>query len=236
MVEGLEQLIALRDVDASLEGAEAGLAGLPTARAACAARREAADARMAEAKQQLADAETVQRGAETELQDKEALLGKLEGQQHQVKSNEAYAALLREMEEAREAISLSETQILEAMETIEEARGQLEQVQREVTAQLEQVADEERGLDAKEGQLGAQAEELRARRAAVYSEVPPQLAADYEKVAKRARPALVHVVKEICQGCRMNLPPQLQIDMLRGERVHSCPSCRRLLIPETARN
>ena len=108
MVEGLKQLIRLQELDDALAAAEGELAKLPELRARCAAQREAAEARTAEARQAVQDAEGLQRGAETELQDKEALLAKLENQQHQVKSNEAYTALLREMDEAREAISAAE--------------------------------------------------------------------------------------------------------------------------------
>jgi predicted nucleic acid-binding Zn-ribbon protein len=59
------------------------------------------------------------------LQDQEALLKRLEGQQFQVKSNDAYTALLHEMEHAKQAISDCETRILESMDAIETSRSEL---------------------------------------------------------------------------------------------------------------
>lgn len=232
MVEGLAQLIELQVLDAALAKAEGDLAKLPAARAACAAKREAAEARTVEAKAGVAAAETAQRAAETEMQDKEALLAKLDLQQHQVKSNDAYTALLREMEEAKEAISVAETQILEEMETIESAKSVLAGVENEVTTLIEHVGSEEEGIDAREKELGAECERLRAQRESVQGQVPPELALQYERIAKRCSPAVAHVIKEICQGCRMNIPPQLHIELMNATTVHLCPNCRRILIPE----
>lgn len=233
MVESLAQLIDLQELDTSLTAADGQLASIPTHRDELAAKRAAADARLAEAKDALTAAEAAQRLVETELQDKEALLAKLDGQQHQVKSNDAYAALLREMEEAKEAISAAETQILEGMETIESASAQVADVEREVKAQHEHCAGEEATLDARERELQAKVEGLRAERSALAGSLPGDLATQYDRIAQRCTPAAVRVVKEVCQGCRVNIPPQLHIELMNAERLHVCPNCRRILIPES---
>lgn len=232
MLEGLAQLIELQALDGALAKAEGDLGKLPEARNVCAVRRDTAAARLEEAKAGVAAAEGVQRAAETEMQDKEALLAKLDNQQHQVKSNDAYAVLLREMEEAKEAISVAETQILEAMDTIESAGTSFVDVEKEVAALEEHVSSEEAGLDVREKELGEQAEALRGKRQAIQDQVPPELALQYERIAKRCTPAVAHVINEICQGCRMNIPPQLHIELMNATQVHVCPNCRRILIPE----
>ena len=68
-------------------------------------------------------AEQEQRRHEAAVADREALVKKLEGQQFQVKSNDAYKALLHEIDQARAGISEAETRILEAMEGIEAMRA-----------------------------------------------------------------------------------------------------------------
>jgi len=236
VLEGLAQLIELQEIDVALGTAESELAKLPEARGACAARRESAAERTAEAKTAVAGAEGRQRTAETALQDQEALLAKLENQQHQVKSNDAYTALLREMEEAKEAISAAETQILEAMETIESASSATAAVEIEVAALLEHLGAEEQAFDVREKELATRAETFRSERQTVQDRVPPELAIQYERIAKRCTTALARVVKEICQGCRMNIPPQLYIELMNTEQVHVCPNCRRILIPESSGN
>ena len=123
MLDDLQLLIDLQKLDEQLVASEEESAGLPGRRAERAEMREAAQQRVVAAKEALQEAESEQRHAESALQDQEALIQRLEGQQFQVKSNEAYTALLREMEHAREAISDSETRLLEAMDAIEAGRA-----------------------------------------------------------------------------------------------------------------
>src|SRR4030043_50165 len=35
--------------------------------------------------------------------------------------------------------------------------------------------------------------------------------------------------EEICQGCNMNIPPQLFVEIKKNEEIINCPQCRRIL-------
>jgi len=51
----------------------------------------------------------------------------------------------------------------------------------------------------------------------------------YEQTQKRRGIALAPVIGGVCQGCHMNLPPQLSNILARFESIETCPSCNRLL-------
>jgi hypothetical protein len=52
----------------------------------------------------------------------------------------------------------------------------------------------------------------------------------YELIfARRGGTAVVEVTGGICQGCYMNIPPQLWNEIIRSEKVNLCPSCQRIL-------
>jgi predicted nucleic acid-binding Zn-ribbon protein len=233
VLEGLRQLIDLQSLDDELAGAEGEQAGLPERRAQLAAKREAAERRVLEAKEALQAAETEQRQAEVDLQDREALVQKLEGQQFQVKTNEAYTALLREIEQAKEGISSSETRILETMETIEAAGAERRAAEAEAESILVRVVESEKALDAREKELAAALARLREGRAQLVACVEAEFLAQYDRIGSRHGQALAHVRHEMCEGCRVKLPPQLHIEMLRGERIITCTNCHRILIPES---
>ncbi|MGH7828550.1 MAG: C4-type zinc ribbon domain-containing protein [Candidatus Binatia bacterium] len=38
----------------------------------------------------------------------------------------------------------------------------------------------------------------------------------------------------MCQGCYMNIPPQLWNEILKNERLNLCPSCHRILYSKSA--
>jgi len=171
-----------------------------------------------------------QRQAESALQDQEALLRKLEGQQFQVKDNTAYTALLSEMEHAKGAISTGETDILEGMEASEaanEALARAETGDRDASARQ---TSELRDLGTREEKLQGELAELNIERDAVGPKLDKTILAAYEKVAKRKSPALAMVRDETCEGCRVGIPAQNYIEILKAERIIICGNCNRILL------
>lgn len=230
MVEGLRRLLELQQIDDDLGAAEREHAGLPDLRRGFEEARAGCDADEAQAREELGAAEAELRRAESNLQDQEALLKKLEGQQFQVKSNVAYTALLHEMEQAKQAISDSETGILEAMERIEAARAERARVEEQSRAMRARVDEDARALEEREKVLDADIARLRAERERLCAVLEPELLARYSKVAARRSPAVVRVDHEMCLGCRMDIPPQRYIEILRGEAIISCHHCQRVLV------
>ncbi len=232
MLEGLQSLVDLSQVDTRLADRERELSGIPARRSACVEERAQAEARLEAAREAVGEAERVQRHAEGEVRDQEALLAKLEGQQHQVKSNEAYTALLHEMEQAKRSISDAETRILEAMEAMEQANLELESGDRDVAALRERLAREERALDEREQRLQKEISELRQRREEIAGALDATLLVRYERIAARRSPAVAVVNRELCLGCRVDIPPQSYIEILRGQSIITCEHCHRILIHE----
>lgn len=230
MLEGLRHLLDLQRLDDELIAKDAEHAAVPKRRAGMAEARLAGEARLAALRQTLEDAELRQRRAERELQDQEALLRKLEGQQFQVKTNAAYTALLHEMDAARRAVSDCETRILESMEAIEGARAALAGGERDVRGEASRLDAEEKALGERERQLEADLARLRERRVELCGRVPRDLLERYERVGARRRPVVVLVKRELCEGCRVDIPAQDYIEILRGERIVACGRCQRILV------
>jgi predicted nucleic acid-binding Zn-ribbon protein len=230
VLEGLQRLHDLQRLDDELTALEEEHAAVPARRSRIREEREACEQRLAGAKQSLQDGDAEQRRAERELQDQEALLKRLEGQQFQVKTNEAYSALLSEMEHARLAISDCETRILESMDAIETARADLASGERERRETDARLGAEERTLEARERELAEAIAGLRKQRDELGGRLAADLLARYERIASRRRPAVVMVSKELCEGCQVDIPPQSYIEILRAERLIACGNCHRILI------
>jgi len=230
MFEAFQRLAELQACDDELWAREQEHGGLPTRRSGLLAERAALEAAAAQARETLQQAEAAQRRVESELQDQEALRKRLESQQFQVKTNDAYTALLHEIERAQRAISECETRLLEGMDAIESARAAFASAEvagREAAARL----DLEGGtLDARELQLEAELARLRAARLRVVAACDPKLIEQYEKIATRRRPATVRIRGTLCLGCRVDIPPQQCIEIQRAERIITCGNCQRILL------
>lgn len=230
MFEAFQKLTELQACDEELWAREQEHAGLPARRTGLEAERAAVEAAKAQARETLQQAETEQRRVESALQDQETLRKRLESQQFQVKTNDAYTALLHEIEAAQGTISECETRLLEGMDAIESARAAFaaaEVAGREAAARVEVEAQ---ALAAREKQLDAELVRLRAVRARIVADGDPKLLEQYERIATRRRPVAVRVRGTLCLGCRVDIPPQQCIEIQRAERVITCGNCQRILL------
>ncbi|HEY8155249.1 MAG TPA: C4-type zinc ribbon domain-containing protein [Myxococcota bacterium] len=230
MFEAFQRLAELQACDDELWAIELEHTGLPARRSGLQAERAALEAAAAQSREALQQAEAAQRRIESELQDQEALRKRLESQQFQVKTNDAYTALLHEIESAQRTISECETRLLEGMDAIESSRAALasaEAAGREASVRLDV---EGKALDAREQQLDTELVRLRAARLRVIAASDPKLIEQYEKIATRRRPATVRIRGTLCLGCRVDIPPQLCIEIQRAARVVTCGNCQRIVL------
>jgi predicted nucleic acid-binding Zn-ribbon protein len=233
LLEGIEHLLEMQRLDSEIQRRQEVLAALPAKRKQLEESSTAAAAALVAAREALQAAEIQQRQAESALQDQEALLQKLEGQQFQVKDNTAYTALLSEMEHTKTQISACETSILEGMDAVEAARTATENAETLDREASDRKEAEVREIEARAERLEAELAQLNAERDAVGPMLDVAILAAYEKIAKRKRPALALVKHDTCEGCRVGIPAQNYIEILKGEELVTCGNCQRiLLVPE----
>jgi predicted nucleic acid-binding Zn-ribbon protein len=228
--ETLRQLVELQRLDDELHRISENREALPAEREASQQQLEAARQRLADAEAQLDARQLDLRQAETALQDAEELRKRLEAQQSQVKTNEAYTALLHEIEAANGAISQAETRILEGMDVTQEsgtlleaARSEVAQLERDTAARLQE-------LEQRAERLAGEQRQTEAARADLTGEIAPSALQKYTRVAERKRPAMALVENEVCMGCRVGISPQLYVDVIEGKDLIACRTCKRLLI------
>lgn len=226
----LRQLVELQRLDDELHRIAEAIAVLPAQREASERELEAGRQRLADAGGQLEERQRELRHTESALQDAEALLKRLEAQQSQVKTNEAYTALLHEIDAAAQAISRAETQILEGMDAVEEGSARLV-AERTSLARLEQDTRARLAeLEQRGAALAAERRRLEEDRASLAGEIADSALELYNRIAQRRKPAVALVENQVCMGCRVGIPPQLHLELIVGERLVACSSCRRILI------
>ena len=126
-------------------------------------------------------------------------------------------------------------------EQIKKSTSDSEVINKDITDIQAQAAkfQEERGAQASvlTGQSGKLEEEiggLKSERTKLTTKVERTLMAQYDRVRpQRGGLGIVPAVSGRCAGCNMMVPPQQFNEIQRGNALHSCPSCHRVLfIPE----
>jgi predicted nucleic acid-binding Zn-ribbon protein len=145
------------------------------------------------------------------------------------KNSKEYGAASREVEHKRKAIGDREGELKKVSEASSTGGAQLESRNKDVEGLRGELAASEAAQAAQLAQLEAELEAARAARDAARSAVDKQWLKIYDAVAKKRGYGVAPVIKGVCQGCHMALPPQLNNILARMESIETCPRCSRLV-------
>jgi len=147
----------------------------------------------------------------------------------QSKNSKEFNAASREVENKRKAISDRETELKKVNEAAAQSTTQLEARSRDVDALRAELAASEAAMSGQLNALKAQLAEATAARDAARVQVDIQWVKIYDSLAAKKGYAVAPVVKGVCQGCHMALPPQLANVLARMQTIQTCPRCGRLI-------
>jgi len=232
-VQVLGKLIELQEIDTQLDAAGAIRAEFPAQRKIAGERAEAAGCALSVARQAVEDQELEQRRVEGKLKDAEALILRLEGQTGNVSSNQAYTALLREIDQARAQASECEDEILGLMERVDKAHTEAAAAEAELRSVEAQVAADEAERCKREDQLGHELERLSEQRHARSADIDSKALRQYDQIGRRHPVRIATLVKKACGGCRIVIPAQRASEVRAATELVTCLQCDRILVTES---
>ena len=201
-------------------------------------RLEKLDERLRDFKQVIEKQESViaelnqkYREYETDVRMNLDAIKKSEAKLSSVKTNKEYQAFLKEIDDLKEKNSKLEDDMIEFLDRIEEAENILNSKAAEYS-ELQTRLNNERETIQKETEEGKrQLENLDAQLKTVAAGIDAGLLATYDKVKSLQNNAIgiVAVTDAVCQGCNMNIPPQMYNELQRGDSLKKCPICDRII-------
>jgi predicted nucleic acid-binding Zn-ribbon protein len=228
----LKPLIELQAVDFQLIKIREQLAQYPKHLAEVEGRVTAAKHQVAAAKEALLTGQKERKTYEMDVDQWKERSKKYRGQSGEVKSNEAYKALLHEIQNAEDEIAKAEDRLLDRMVSGEEYDRQVKAAEAKLK-EIEAVANKER--HAIQAEYNAKQKELsaaEAARAATMKAVPEDLVDHYERIAKRhGGIALAEIRGEGCGQCGVHIRPHViqQLQRENNEGFFHCETCTRIL-------
>lgn len=147
-----------------------------------------------------------------------------------LKTNKEYQAMLREIDDLGKRNTGLENAMFDILEEIEAAETGLVEVRAEAERVGAEIAAAVSGVREDALRDEARLAELIEKRTAIAAELPPDMLARFEKVRSRVpAPAMVPVVGASCEGCNMNIPPQMRNELQRFDSLKNCPFCHRII-------
>jgi len=177
----------------------------------------------------LAETETWRKTQQEQIdRDREGLKA-AQSKLQQSKNSKEFGAASREVENKRKAINDREAELKKVTEVTAQSTAQLQSRDGDVQKLRDELAANEAGMADQLGALAAQLAEAKVARDAARAQVDKQWVKTYDSLAAKRGYAVAPVVKGVCQGCHMALPPQLNNILARMESIETCPRCGRLV-------
>ena len=233
MREELLALAKLAEMDDSARDIDAELKHIPQSLEELRENVQTLETMLSQEREQLAEAEQLKVQQSTELKERNEGLQRARKKAAQASSIREADAAEREIEANRRSMKEREDELGRIGQAIEAKTASL--------AEREKDFEEAKGvLQSKEESSKSRIAELEEKRAKmlngsddIAAKVPKLVVKRYERLKTGITNAVIVIKDGSCSGCRMALPPQLNIDLQRGNELHQCPHCRRIIIHQT---
>jgi uncharacterized protein len=229
------KLINLQKCDTKIDLANSQLAKFPQEIEKFNEEIETIRENMENEKKSLQSAKVRQKELENELATKESEIEKHQVELNAVKSNDAFKALLSEIETLKSQVDDMETKILSGIDDInaeqvkeKELLEKTKVLENEIQQKISKVKEEEASLK-------NNLTELQADRERLVKEVSPEFIAKYEYLRKQRQGLAICQTSEkqhgelTCSGCNMKLMPNISVELKKSNSFVTCDNCQRIL-------
>jgi predicted nucleic acid-binding Zn-ribbon protein len=156
-------------------------------------------------------------------------ISKHKDQLYQVKTNEQYRAMLKEIEGEEAGIRAIEDRILEKMIESEEIQKHVQDAAARLDSEKARVAAEVSRLQNERQKHVDELEKVKARRNEVAAVLSVAVLELYDRIRSyRTGPAVAEVRDGLCTACNVRLRPQVYNELRTGEAVMTCENCSRI--------
>lgn len=227
----LQKLIALQNLDTTIRKLEKEQEAIPERRAEIEREFDQRAFEIRALENRREEAKHTRARLENEVVEQKGRVERAERNLMSSKKQDEYTAAIREADSARKQISALETQILEQLETLEQAEAALNERASEIVSLN---SDRETRLKAFDEETVSSAERLaaaRKEREEVFANLPKQMSGLYSRIRARIRDgvAVAEARNRSCSACFMSLRPQVMAEIRRGEEIITCDNCGRIL-------
>lgn len=164
------------------------------------------------------------------LADENAHLESLKKKQPNLTTEREVNALERELEASQKIISNVEDEVLRFGEEIEELSGKIAEIEKEIEAGRSEFSDEIADIEERMEQARKEIEARAGQRKELTADIESRLLKRYELIRNTHAYALAMIEGDLCRACNMHVPPQIGNLVAKGEGMHTCPYCNRILV------
>jgi predicted nucleic acid-binding Zn-ribbon protein len=166
--------------------------------------------------------ESLKKGIDNLKKTKERLL--------EVKTNKEYQAMLKEIDGIVKKNGETEDEIILKLEEVDAAKNSLKDKEAELSKFRINYEKEKKDLKDELGRIDEETARLARDMEGIRGKIDPEILKRYDKIkGRRNGNAVAPVWKGICEGCHMNIPPQMYNELQKSADIMQCPFCSRII-------
>jgi len=226
----LERLIKLQEIDSKILAINRIIAEFPLKIAEAELPLKESLAFLGNVKQKFESLDKRKRDKERALDDIDDKIKKLKARTVDIKTNKEYQALLKEIESIEKERSAIEEEILAIMIETDTVSKQSKSEESKFIRDKEKVEALKKKLEGEKSEVEKDLIAVKEIRSKIIDAIDREIHDEYIELFKALNGiAVTEAKEEICQGCNMNIPPQLFVELKKNEEIMHCPQCRRIL-------
>jgi len=138
--------------------------------------------------------------------------------------------MLKEIEIAETSRSNIETEIISILDELDKLSVLVKKDEETLKQNKNKYEQEKKTIENDLNSIDTDILDWEKKRIDVRKNVAEDLLAKYEKIKKRNQGiGVISVWKSVCNGCHMNIPPQLYNELQKSNQLFSCPNCDRII-------
>jgi uncharacterized protein len=184
---------------------------------------------LADAENSLKSLQSKLKQMELETESMKEKIGKLRGQQVEVKKNEEFRALEREITTINGGISAIEDGELGLMQDLDSLRAVVAEKQGNLKEEESKLAADEKVMDERGAVMQKELDLEKQCRANAAKDVPAQCLHAYERIFARKDRAVVPIEDGNCSGCHLKVTPTVLHAARAKTSIVACNFCGRLV-------
>jgi hypothetical protein len=230
MEEYIEQLLELQKLDVRLDRLREDLERIPGEIAIHERDKEKRRREHEKVEEELREAERLRGECEDEKRKNESRLVEYRKQLLDLKTNEEYRSMLKQIDYTEKRIDDLESEILELLYQEEENGELIERARRKLEKSVARCERRKEALESERLELEEEIALLEEQRDELAEDVKQRYLRKYSQLREAGKGrAVVGLIRGACGGCMTNVPPQSAVEIKSG-KTFTCPICGRYVV------